>query len=204
MRNSRPLILFALIAGLTGCGGYHWAATTGLFASSKYDFSMKTPEGWHQFEYSRGVVFTRHGTGLERVSLMFYPWGDTLWTKKKSFARNQLLHELSGTFLADMRSCGAYRMAVTRSDVDTLDSMVSTKTMFVYLDPDGMPMRGVMVCVPMPKQVFVAMYTAADRVYYEKSLPVFETMMSTILFSPGVRKARVKEFHEIESMMRRE
>jgi hypothetical protein len=197
------MVLF-MIAGLMGCGEFHWAATTGLFKSSKFDFSMKTPTGWNQFEYSRGVVFTRHGTGLERVSLMFYPWGDTLWTKKQSFTRNQLLHELSGTFLANMRSCGSYRMAVTGNEVDTLDSMVSTRTTFVFLDPDGMPMRGVMVCVPMPRQVLVAMYTGADRVYFEKSLPVFETMISTILFSPGVRKARVQELHEIESLMRRE
>jgi hypothetical protein len=204
MRNSRILIIIFLVAVFIGCREYHWAATTGLFKSSKYDFAMKTPTGWHEFEYSRGVVFTRHGTGLERVSLMFYPWGDTLWTKKKSFARNQLLHELSGTFLADMRSCGAYRMAIIGNEVDTLDSMVSTRTIFVYYDIDGMPLRGVMVCVPMPGQVLVALYTGADRVYYEKSLPVFETMLSTILFSPGVRKARVQELQEIESMMRRE
>jgi len=80
-------------------------------------------------------------------------------------------------------------MAVTRSDVDTLDSMVSTKTMFVYLDPDGMPMRGVMVCVPMPKQVFVAMYTACRRVYYEKiAARVRNNDVRAILFSPGSEK----------------
>jgi hypothetical protein len=190
-----------LLAGmLCGCAVYKWTSTTGVFESSKFDYSMKTPTGWNQLAFPDGVIFTRHGTGLERVSLQFYSWGDTLSTKKKSFAKKLLLHELSWTFLTNLESCGAaYCLKVRNNEVFLLDSVVSTKTVFSFLDNGGLPMRATIVCAPMPKHVLVALYVAADRVYYDKSLPVFESMMSSVLFSPGVRTARVPALHEIES-----
>jgi hypothetical protein len=193
-----------LLAGLLcGCTVYRWTATTGSFESSKFDYSMKTPKGWNQLAFSEGVIFTRHGTGLERVSFLIYPWNDTLSTKKKCFAKNLLLHELSWTFLTNLQSCGAaYHLQVCKNDVFTLDSMVSTKTAFSFSTSNGLPMRGTIVCTPMPKRVFIALYVAADRAYYDVSLPVFESMMSTILFSPRVRTKQAPQLHEIESLMR--
>jgi hypothetical protein len=200
MKN-KILFITAVACALSGCTSYQWVATTGIYESSKFNYSMKTTMGWYQLTYPRGVIFSRDGIGLENISIGSYAWGDTLSSRRKSLKKNMLLHELAWEYFTSLESSGYIsRPQVYANEVVLIDSMISCRTTFTYTNYDGMPKRGILICTPLPRGVITVEYIAADRLYFARFLQDFERLVPTITFSPRVKKERTKRLHEIESL----
>jgi hypothetical protein len=200
MKN-KILFFTAVACALSGCTSYKWVATTGIYESPKFNCSMKTPRGWYQLPFQKGILFSRDGVGLENISIESYAWGDTLASKRKSLKKNMLLHELVWEYITSLETYGYIsRLQVIANEVVLIDSMTSTRTTFTYINFDGMPKRGIIICTPLARGVIIVEYIAADRLYFARFLQDFEALVPTIAFSPRVRKERIKRLHEIESL----
>lgn len=196
MNKLKFIVITPLLTLTMVCAPVIWTPTTGSFISSKIGVSCKTPPGWYQIAPPKVVVFTRNGTGLETVMLQSYRWNDTLWTKKKQVRKDHLLHELVWQYLTNYISAGSiYNLRILSDSIVLIDSVPSACVDFSCKNADELPLHGVMTCTPLHTRVLFTEYLAAERYYYDKSLKVYNSLISTIRLDSKERINAVSEIH---------
>lgn len=179
--RASPFILILSLAALvfsSGCSTY--SAVGKEYRNSRTRLRVPLPAGWLRYRPARNeYVLTRDGLLLEQISIRLSRIGKKLPRTKRVYTSGMLAHEIAELSLGvldaheDTKNFKIEEIAL--ATLAGLDGYVANAR---YATPDGLPMRLRLYGAMIGDYVCEIEYAAADDVYYDRYLPVFETLVS--------------------------
>lgn len=183
MRRSARAILPATLAlglSLGACAPY--TAVSGQQSLSEQGLEVSAPPGWYRANRAPDMyLITRDGQLLQYISLQRVAVADDLKFTKRKFDAAMPPSEVAEVELDEMRSNPAVLNLTVEENVPvTVDGRAGFRLVCAWNSKDGLRLKRVHYGFRDGKYVYRITYQAAARYYFDRDLPVFETVRQSL------------------------
>jgi len=185
MTPCRALALGLLLASLAACSPT-WTRvdSAGRLETKTKDYSVELPLGWVKNSANSSDLFiTRDGPALNYIVVNRQPHDVKLPHTQRETRADMLPHELAELALAEWKSTDATaNLEVLANTPATLGGQPAVRLHIRYQNERGLPIERVMVGMVDAKGRLSLVYEAPAIVYFQRSLPAFEAMVTSVRF----------------------
>jgi hypothetical protein len=183
-------LALALAAALTLPGCFQETKPWYQLSGGRYDsgnwfgarFALDLPEDWMRLEgVEDGLVATRDGFNLQRVTLRKMKFGGDLPYTKKKVTKGMSPQELAEVLLDDLRSNGnVLSLKVLDTRPASLAGQKGFRTTVSFKDGHGLRWKGVLCGVVAESRAWQVSYVAPARHYFDRDLPAFDAAVASL------------------------
>jgi hypothetical protein len=181
MATREYLWRLVLLASLL-CGCATWTLVGGRFDGAGAGYEVELPEGWRRFMPVRdGVAITRDGLELQSLRMARLPFDKDPPHTKRKFAKGMLPQEVAEVVIDDFRSnrnVGGFEVA--ENAPSTVGGYPGFKLVYSYQSAANLRYKGVYYGVLVDQWYYFLYYQAPARYFYERDLPTFEKVRSSL------------------------
>lgn len=184
--NARlPLVCLLFALALSACAPWALVESDGRGFSKSRDYTLDMPAGWVKRTADVNDLFiTRDGPALNYIVVARQPHDRKLPRTKRETRADMLPYELAELALAEWRSNDATANLEVLSNTPTLLGGKSAIRLHVrYRNERGLPIERLMVALVDAKGRLSLLYEAPGIVYFQRGLPAFEAMLTSVRFS---------------------
>ncbi len=175
------VVVVALMSStiLTGCATYMAAGKTFRHYNAKLVVAL--PAGWLRYTPDRSTfVMTRDGLRLESIAIASQRVGKRIAGTERAYSASMLPHEIAELSLGLL----AARGDTPNFEVDKIAlASVAGQDAYVadahFIDVTGVPRRVRQYGARVGEYILEFRFVGSEPVYFEKHLPVFESMVAS-------------------------
>ena len=182
--NSRLLLVLTLTLLVSACAPWSRVEPDSRTFEKRGDYTLEQPSGWVRRTADVNDLFiTRDGPALNTIVIARQPHDRKLPRTKRETRADMLPVELAELALAEWRSHDATALLEVVSNTPTLlDGLPATRIHIQYLNERGLPIERVMVARVDARGRLSLLYEAPAIVYFERGLPAFEALLTSLRF----------------------
>ncbi|MDP2029037.1 MAG: hypothetical protein Q8K12_05320 [Thiobacillus sp.] len=182
MTLRRTLLIGLLLASLAACTTMTRVDSSNRVETRSSDYSVELPLGWVKFSDSSSNTFiTRDGPALNAIAISRQPHDVKLPRTKRTTSADMLPHEFAELALAEWKSYeSTANLEVVSNTPASLGGQPAVRLHIRYKNERGLPIERVMIGMVDAKGRLTLQYEAPGIVYFQRSLPDFETMAASV------------------------
>lgn len=181
--NTRYVVL--MLALLTSaCAPWSRVEPDNRAFEKRGDYTLEQPAGWVRRTADVNDLFlTRDGPALNLIVITRQPHDRKLPRTKRETRPDMLPVELAELALAEWRSHDTTALLDVVANTPTLlDGLPAARIHIRYLNERGLPIERIMVARADARGRLSLLYEAPAIVYFERGLPAFESVLSSLRF----------------------
>ncbi len=184
-------VLFAVLAGLWGCGTPFTMVSPGPVPVAKKSFTVEPQTAWNRFPKAANEIpqeesWTQNGMLLDTIAFVgALPDGKSLAKQSKKddkqvpvFRANMTPDDLVTMIESSYRIGGVATFEVANVEPVLFLGQPAVRFDFNYVASDSLPRRGRTVLTVVGERLYMMKLEGAASHYFERALPEFEAMVS--------------------------
>lgn len=167
---------------LTACAG-PWKTVPADLSAPQW--SITPPKGWMHLSMPESQMLSKNGPYLEYILIQSRPLTQGFRFTRQELNTGMLPHEAAGLILDNLRSdplIGSFQLL--SSEPATVAGRSGFKLTYSYRDQVGVETKTIYYGAILTDQFFNIRYTAAQRYYFDKELPAFNEVLSSLRLVP--------------------
>ena len=152
---------------------------------SALQWSVTTPPGWMHLSQSDSEMLSKNGPYLEFIMIQSRSLTKGFRNTRQALNPAMLPHEGAELIIDNLRSdphIQGFRMLA--SEPAMIAGRAGFKLTYSYMDQHGVALKTIYYGVISPDRFFNIRYTAAQRYYFDKELPAFTQVLTSLRFLP--------------------
>lgn len=180
----RALVAACLLVSLAACAPWARIDPGGRLETRADDYSVELPVGWvKQTGGPNDLFITRDGPALNFIIVARQPHSRKLPQTKRETRADLLPHELAELVIAEWKGTEATaNLEVVSSAPLLLDGRPAVRVHGRYKNERGLPIDRVIVVLADARGRLTLFYEAPAIVYFQRGLPDFDTMVTSLRF----------------------
>ena len=184
MTLRHSLAIGLMITALAACTPWARVDSASQAESKRDDYTLDLPLGWvKRTADSNDFFVTRDGPALNYIVVNRQPHDRKLPRTKRETRADMLPHEVAELAIAEWKSSEATaNLQVLSNKPVMLGGKPAVRVHIRYKNDRGLPIERVMVALVDAKGRLSIQFEAPAIVYFQRSLPDFESMLSSVRF----------------------
>ncbi len=163
---------------LTACAG-PWKTVPADLSAPQW--SITTPQGWMHLSMPESEMLSKNGPYLEYILIQSRPLTQGFRFTKQGLNPGMLPHEAAELILDNLRADPRIRnFQLLASEPATVAGRSGFKLTYRYRDQHGVESKTIYYGALLTHQLFNIRYTAAQRYYFDKELPAFNSVLGSL------------------------
>lgn len=178
----RVLSSMCMLALLAACNSVAWKRVESPSLKSRdKSFEVQVPSGWmHLDGATDGVLVSRDGLAMQFVRVQRPAHDKAFADIKKTSSADMLPNELGELIVASRHAWpGMTSLTVKQNEPATFSGMDGVQVRMSYRNERGASFDQLVFAAAEEKTVLLFEYQALSRVYFDRDLPVFQSIMGS-------------------------
>ena len=174
----------AMLLLTTACAG-PWKTVPADLSAPQW--SITTPQGWMHLSMPESEMLSKNGPYLEYILIQARPLTQRFRFTRQALNPGMLPHEAADLILDNLRSDPLVRnFRLLSSEPATVAGRSGFKLTYSFSDKHGVTTKTIYYGALLTDQFFNIRYTAAQRFYFDKELPTFNNVVSSLQLVSGL------------------
>jgi hypothetical protein len=169
---------------LIGCVSSNFSTVTSPYNAPQKLFTVEVPNNWKKFKaesIDSSLVITRDGLELQYIRVAVKSPTSNLSFTKRKISQGMMPQELADLFIDDLKSNHEFmNLEILGNKPATINQHEGFLFVYRYSTQDGLKKKGSMCGYLQGIRAYLVQYVAAERVYYQKDLSVFESVKESL------------------------
>lgn len=188
MTPRHALLLSLIVISLAACApAWKRVDQADRVETGAGDYTVELPLGWvKRGSDSADLLVTRDGPALNYILVNRQAHDRKLPNTKRGTRPDMLPHEIAELAIAEWRSSEATtNLEVLATEPAMIGGKPGVRVHIRYKNKRGLPIERVLIAMVDAKGRLFIVYEAPAIVYFERGLPAFDAMVSSIRFKQG-------------------